>query len=131
MKYTLSLKTPAGELMRHECDTWTDALATYNEWTAQRTPGPASVLWLKRGQIYRRFRLDADYEGDRNITQPVAPDEKGPYKFENGYKRVSLLMPTNLHTALKQEATDTGKSFSETVLSRITTYELLIEDATP
>jgi len=120
VKYTLSLKTPAGELMRKECDTWADALATYNEWTARRTPGPASVLWLKRGQIYRRFRLDADYEGDRNITAPVAPNERGPYKFENGYKRVSLLMPTDLHTALKDEAETTGQTFSALVLSRIT-----------
>jgi len=123
MKYTLLLKPPAGELMSHECDTWADALSTYNEWTAQRTPSPASVLWLKRGQLYRRYRLDQDYEGDRNITQPVARDEKGPYKFENGYKRVSLLIPTDLHEALKQEAETTGQTFSALVLSRIKQQE--------
>lgn len=126
MKYTLIIKTPSGELMRKECDKWADARQTWQEWTAQRTPGPASVLWLKRGQIYRRYRLDVDYQGDRLITDPVARDERGPYKFENGYKRVSLLMPKDLHKTLTQEAKSLGRSFSETVLSRITQ-----EKATP
>lgn len=120
MKYTLTIKTPAGELMRRECSKWSDALKTWQEWTQDRTDGPASVLWLKRGQIYRRFRLDADYEGDRLIIDPVEPDEKGPYKFENGHVKVSFNMPPELHKALKQEAKDLGQSFSETVLSRIT-----------
>lgn len=125
MKYTLSLKTPAGELMRKECAKWEDALSTYNEWTAQRTDGKASVIWLKHGEIYRLYRLDKDLEAekDREITAPVARDEKGPYKFQNGYKRVSLLMPTDLHTALKQESETTGQTFSALVLSRITQTE--------
>jgi len=125
MKYTLIIKSPSGEHMRKECSKWQEALKTWQEWTAQRTPGPASVLWLKRGQLYRRFRLDADYQGDRNITDPVAPDEKGPYKFENGYKRVCLLMPKDQYNALKDEAETTGQTFSALVLSRIT------QEATP
>jgi len=122
MKYCISLKTPAGELMRHECDTWAAALATYNDWTAQRTDGKASVIWLKHGEIYRLYRLDKDLEAekDREITAPVAPNERGPYKFKNGYKRVSFLMPTDLHTALKDEAETTGQTLSALVLSRIT-----------
>ena len=123
MKYCISLKTPAGELMRKECPSWASALGVWIEWTQQRTPGPASVLWLKRGAIYRRFRLDQDYEGDRNITQPVARDEKGPYKFENGCKQVSLYIPTDIYKALKQEAKSTGQTFSAVALSRITQTE--------
>ena len=114
----LTTSTPAGILERTEYANYAQAKKAYDEGKEARTSGPASLIWVREGLVYRRFRLDADFEGEREVV--FKRREGRPPKYGEKTRRVCWNIPASVYAKIEAQAEAEGIDVSEAVVRRLT-----------
>lgn len=113
----VSVTTPTSVIKRTEYESYAHAKKAYDEHKGTRTPGTTSLVWHRDGKIFRRYRLDEDYEGEREVKFPRYRGRAPKYGEQT--RRVSLRIPVTLCRKIEQEAEREGMEFSEVAVQRM------------
>jgi len=119
-KYILTITGPSGPIQKAQTDHYQTAYNQYSEWRKMRLPGEVSITWTNRGQIYREFRLDEQWDSDtQGQRETVLPVVSGPYKHMEKTRVLSVTVPISLYNDMKFQAENQGKRVSDIALARL------------